>query len=256
MTSLPRWLPRAALALTLLGAACGGDDETTIEVAAASSLRHVLPRIVEDFERAHPGVDIKLRFGGSQILATQIEEGAGADLFISANRRQVQRLVDVGRAELPTVVAANRLVVGVDEDAPWRSVQELAAADVRIAIGAPSVPVGALTVLALAQLDPTVRRGLRSAVVTEDPSVRIVLSRLELGEVDAAFVYESDIEVTRGLRALRLPPTVPLNDYVAVLVEDADAEAAELLAFLLSPDAQALFQAAGFERAVVGVEAR
>ena len=252
---------RLAPALALLGAAlvlgaasCGGDD-AAIEVAAASSLRHVLPRIVEDFRRAHPEVEVRLRFSGSQVLATQIEEGADADLFISANALQASRLVDGGLARLPTVVTANRLVVALAEDAPWRSVEELAAAEASIAVGAPSVPVGALTVIALAQLDPDVRSELLRNVVTEDPSVRVVLSRLELGEVDAAFVYHSDVALTRGLRALALPPTVPPNEYVAVLIDGAAAETEDLLAFLLGPDAQGLFQAAGFLRAVAGVEA-
>lgn len=225
-------------------------------MAAASSLRTVLPRIVQDFQRAHPDARVRLRFDGSQTLATQIEEGVDADLFISANTLQAARLVEAGLARLPTVVTANRLVVAVAEDAPWQTVEELAAADVRIAVGAPSVPVGGLTVIALAQLDAEIRSSLLRDVVTQDPSVRIVLSRLELGEVDAAFVYASDVAVTRGIRALPLPPTVPPNEYVAVLVEGADAQAEELLAFLLGPDAQGLFEAAGFLRAVAGVEAR
>ena len=245
----------AGAALALAAASCSSDDGA-IEVAAASSLRHVLPRIVEDFRRAHPGVEVELRFNGSQVLATQIEEGADADLFISANALQASRLVDEDLARLPTVVTANRLVVAVADDAPWQSVEELAAAEASIAVGSPSVPVGALTVIALAQLDAGVRDGLLRDVVTEDPSVRVVLSRLELGEVDAAFVYHSDVAVTRGVRALALPPTVPPNAYVAVLVDGADPQAEELLAFLLGPDAQGLFQAAGFLRAVAGVEAR
>ena len=249
-------LAAAVCAALVLGAtSCGGDDGA-IEVAAASSLRHVLPRIVEDFRRAHPDVEVELRFSGSQVLVTQIEEGAAADLFISANALQASRLIDAGLARLPTVVTANRLVVAVAEDAPWRSLEELAAAEASIAVGAPSVPVGALTVIALAQLDPDVRSGLLGSVVTEDPSVRVVLSRLELGEVDAAFVYHSDVALTRGVRALALPPTVPPNEYVAVLIDGADAESEDLLSFLLGPDAQGLFQAAGFLRAVAGVEAR
>jgi len=244
-----------ALFVVASAASCGGDDGA-IEVAAASSLRHVLPRIVEDFRRGHPEAQVELRFNGSQLLATQIEEGADADLFISANALQAARLVDADLARLPTVVTANRLVVAVAEDTPWQSIAELAAAEATIAVGSPSVPVGALTVIALAQLDPEVRGGLLRHVVTEDPSVRVVLSRLELGEVHAAFVYHSDVAITRGLRALALPQTVPPNEYVAVLIAGADPRAEQLLTFLLGPDAQGLFQAASFLPAVAGVEAR
>lgn len=259
MTNARRIASRLALAAALLAsaAACGGGGET-IEVAAASSLRLVLPRIVEEFERSRPGggPPFRLRFHGSQVLATQIEEGADADLFVSANALQASRLLDAGVASRPAVVTSNRLVAAVREDAPWRSVEALAAPGVRLAAGAPSVPAGALAAAAMALLDPEVARGLRANVVTEDPSVRVVLSRLELGEVDAAFVYRSDAEAAPGVRALALPAAAPSAEYVAVLIEGAHPRAEALLAFLLAPEAQNLFRAAGFLPAVGRVEAR
>ena len=256
MIRVPRTLWIALLPLVLAAAACGGDDGNTIEVAAASSLRHVLPRLVGDFERANPELDVELRFSGSQVLATQIEEGGDVDLFISANAAQANRLADAGLADRTAIVTANRLVVAVAGEAPWQDLEALASADARIAVGAPSVPVGALTLIALSQLPPELSRELRGKIVTEDPSVRIVLSRLELGEVDAAFVYHSDVAVTRGLRALALPPGVPANEYVAVLIEDTHPAAEELLAFLLSIEAQSIFEAGGFLPVIAGVQAR
>ena len=260
----PRWrlcAPLAALgalcALALLAGACGGGEATpTINVAAASSLRHVLPRIAEDFERSNPGVAVELRFAGSQVLASQIEEGADDDVFISANLLQAARLLDGGFAERPTLVTGNVLVLAVAEDAPWRTVSDLALADVRIAAAAPSAPVGALTAVALGLLPPETADALRRKIATEDPSVRIVLSRLELDEVDAAFVYASDVVATDGLRAIALPPETPANAYVAVLVEDGDAAAEGLIGWLLSVRAQAIFQLYGFLPSTVGVQAR
>ncbi len=246
--------------LALLAAACSGDGGagTTITVAAASSLRHALPDLAAAFERSHPGVELELRFAGSQVLASQIEEGADDDLFVSANPLQASRLLDAGIASRPTVVTANVLVVAVPEDAPWRSLRDLALADVRIAVGAPSVPAGALAAIALQLLeaqDPDTARALRGKIVTEDPNVRIVLSRLELGEADAAFVYASDVEAAEGLRLILLPPQTPPNEYVAVLVEGGDPLAEELLAWLLAPEAQAIFQLYGFLPSVLGVRA-
>ena len=246
----------ALAALALLAGACGGDDgEPAISVAAASSLRHVLPRIAEDFERSNPGVEVELRFAGSQVLAAQIEEGAGDDLFISANPLQAARLLEGGLAARPTLVTGNLLVVAIAEDAPWRTVSDLALADVRIAAATPSAPVGALTAAALDLLPPDTADALRRKVATEDPSVRIVLSRLELDEVDAAFVYASDVEATDGLRAIPLPPETPANAYVAVLIEDGDPRAGELLAWLLSARVQAIFQLYGFLPSTAGVRA-
>lgn len=255
---LPALAVLGVLAL-LLGGCGDGDREPTVTIAAASSLRHVLPDIVAGFERAYPGVEVELRFAGSQVLASQIAEGADDDLFISANPLQAARLLDAGLAARPTVVTANVLVVAVPEDAPWRSLRDLALADVRIAVGAPSVPVGLLSRIALAwveQQQPDTAEALRDKIATEDPSVRIVLSRLELGEADAAFVYASDVAVSDGLRAILLPPQTPPNEYVAVLIEDAEPAAGELLAWLLSPNAQAIFGLYGFLPSVAGVQAR
>ena len=253
--------PGAARALALavlaaLAAGACGESGATIEVAAASSLRHALPRIARDFERAHPGLGVGLRFHGSQVLATQIEEGADADLFVSADPLQAERLARAGLAERSAVVTANRLVVAVAADSPWRSLGELAASDARIAAGTPAAPVGALARAALALLPPELARGLRGRIATEDPSVRIVLSRLELGEADAAFVYHSDIALAPGLRALALPPGTPPNEYVAVLLAGADPAAAALFGYLLGPEAQAIFRGAGFLPAVAGVRTR
>ena len=245
--------------ILLLGACGGDDDEPTITVAAASSLRHALPDIVEGFERAYPGIRVELRFAGSQVLASQIEEGASDDLFISANPLQASRLLGAGLASRPTVVTANALVVAVADDAPWRSLRDLALADVRIAVGSPAVPAGALTEIALQLLElqqPETAQALRRKIVTEDPNVRIVLSRLEFGEADAAFVYASDVEATEGLRLIALPLQTPPNEYVAVLIEEADPAAEDLLAWLLAPQAQAIFQLYGFLPSVAGVQAR
>ena len=131
-------------------------------------------------------------------------------------RWQARRLMSAGLASRPTVVTANVLVVAVPNDGPWLSLRDLALADVRIAAGAPSVPVGALTEIALelVQLqDPETAAALRSKIATQDPNVRIVLSRLELGEADAAFVYASDVEATEGLRLIALPLRTPPNEY-------------------------------------------
>ena len=151
-----------------------------------------------------------------------------------------RRLVDAGLAERPLALAENRLVVAVREDAPWQTVGELAAAGVRVVVGAPNVPVGALTESALESLDPSVATWVREHVVTQDPTVRVVLSRVELGEAEAAFVYHTDLAAAPALRAIALPGA-PNNEYVAVLVPGdggVDERAAAFLAFLDSDEAR------------------
>ena len=246
----------AALAvLAALIAGCGegqsGTRERTLRVLAASSLDDVLPRVVELFETERPGVEVAVVFGGSQLLATQIEEGAPADVLLSANRLQAQRLVAAAGATRSLGFAANALAVVVREGSPIASVEALAEPGRRVAVGAPDVPVGALTRSALALLDAELAARIRANIVTEDPSVRLVLSRVETGEADAAFVYETDAR--RGsardgeaLRALHLPAGLPANEYVAVVLAGAGADAKAFADFLASEGVWRLLEAAGF----------
>ncbi len=240
----------AAPALFALG--CGGGGET-ITIFAASSLTDVMPAVIQRYEQREPGVTFTLSLSGSQTLASQIEEGAPADLFISANPIHAQRLVERGLVARSAVLVENRLVVAVEQDSALREVGDLALAGVRIAVGAPRVPVGELTETALTLLerdDPELARALRRNVVTEDPNVRVTLSRVELGEADAAFVYHTDVAVVPGLRAIELPDEVPRNEYVLTLIVRDDPQALERAArffdFLLGAEAGAIFAEAGF----------
>jgi molybdate transport system substrate-binding protein len=246
------------LLVAALASACGdGDGGRTLRVFAASSLDEALPVLIERFEAGRPGIDVEPVYGGSQLLATQIEEGAPADVLLAANRAQAERLDAAGLAARLLPFAANALVAVVPQESSITSYEELAGGGVRIAVGAADVPVGALTRAALALLDPAIAEGIAGNVVTEDPSVRVVLSRVELGEVDAAFVYETDAARGRSpddgaLRALPLPAAVPLNEYVAALLDEAgadaepDADGSAFLDFLAGEEAHALLRAAGF----------
>lgn len=221
-----------------------------MRVFAASSMTDVLPLIAERYREAHPEVEFEFAFGGSTVLATQIEQGAPVDVFVAANRAQAQRVLDAGFATAETLIAENTLVIAVAEDAPWGSVEELAAAAPRVAVAAPGVPVAVLTEIALAALDPAVAGPLRAGVVTRDANVRVALSRVETGEADAAFVYSTDLVTARGVRAIALPSQLPRNAYIAVLVtndgEPPSAAATGFLAFLRGAEAAAVFADAGF----------
>lgn len=223
---------------------CG--DGASIRIAAASSLSDVLPAIVERYEHEHPGVSIEPRFAGSQLLATQIEEDAPVDLFLSANPAQAERAAMARSATRLEVFAANRLVVAVTDGSRLYTIEDLAEPGVRIAMGAASVPVGALTEAALASLPPDLAAGIRGNVITRDPNVRVVLSRLELGEADAVFVYEADLEATSAARRIDFPDAVFQTDYVAVLLDGDNSDAAAFLEYLLGAEAQALLAEAGF----------
>lgn len=245
----------AVLGLTvvvaLLMGGCGR-DETQIRIFAASSLQDVLPELLDAYaETLDDRPTFVTQYGGSQALATQIELGAEVDLFLAANAGQMARIEEAGRVERWTVFAANRLVIVVPDDSPMASIEDLATSGVRIAIGAPDVPVGALTRVALDGLEAELAAAILANVATEDPNVRVALSRVELGEVDAAFVYRTDLAAAMHVRAIELPTDldVPANEYVGAVIADARPGGDALLDFLGSDEAQAILGRAGFEAA-------
>ncbi len=244
-----------ALALTCLGIAAGtaacSDQENELRIFAAASLQDVLPALLRDYQSGERGQQLRFvtRYGGSQALATQIELGAQVDLFLPANREQLERLAGAGMVRAAVAFAGNRLVVAVPDDSEMVAIEDLARPGTRIAAGAPEVPIGLLTARALAQLDPGLAEAIGSRVVTRDPNVRVALSRVELGEVDAAFVYQTDLSSATGVRALKLPPALsPLtNRYWAATLSEASPETASFVAYLAGDSAQSILARAGFE---------
>jgi molybdate transport system substrate-binding protein len=247
----------ATIALSMIGC---GNDEGQIRIFAASSLQDVLPELLDAYaDTLDDRPTFVTQYGGSQSLATQIELGAEVDLFLAANLDQMTRIETVGRAEHPTVFAANRLVIVVLADSPMTRIEDLAQPGVRIAIGAPDVPVGALTRAALNKLDPELATAILANVATEDPNVRVALSRVELGEVDAAFVYRTDLAAAVHVRVIALLADLDasMNEYVGAVIAatrseggvivDARPGVDALLDFLESYEAQAILARAGFE---------
>lgn len=244
-----------ALGVTALFAlACGGNDGS-VRVFAAASLQDVLPELLDAYVDEHRGARFEVQYGGSQSLATQIELGADVDLFLSANSAQFERLEFEDHITGRTPFVTNRLVIAVQADSAIQTIEDLGGADVRIALGAPDVPVGALTALALKALDPSLAAEIRANVITEDPNVRVVLSRLELGEADAVFVYSTDLAALESARAVEVSGVEP-NVYVGGITGDGADEAASVLTFLAGHEAVPIWEAAGFEPLNVAAGAR
>jgi molybdate transport system substrate-binding protein len=189
-----------ALGLALTGCAGGsgpgatgsspGTDATTttLTVFAAASLTEAFHTLADDFEAAHPGVDVALSYGGSAALAQQIVEGAPVDVFASAAEPQMRVVVDAGLASDPVVFATNslELIVPAGNPAGVTGVDDLGDADLRIALCDPTVPCGAASEQLLAEA------GVSAAPDTLESDVKAVLTKVVLGEVDAALVYRTD----------------------------------------------------------------
>jgi molybdate transport system substrate-binding protein len=201
----------ALLLAAVLVAGCGGgatsdaDADTTagepsgtVTVFAAASLTDVFTEIGEQLERQYPDLDVRFSFAGSSALAAQLDQGAPADVFASADETQMARIVDTGLAGDAQLFAANRLVLafplgdraGIDRHqdvAGTPGLADLVDRDITLAVCAPQVPCG---VAAAEVLD---RAGLGEVPDTYEEDVRAVLTKVLLGEVDAGLVYRTDV---------------------------------------------------------------
>ncbi len=214
--NLRKVLPVFAFA-ALLGGAFGAQAQpSTLTVFAASSLTDAFNEIGTAFEAANPGVKVAFSYGSSATLATQLADGAPADVFASANARQMQVAVDAGRIVTPThTFARNRLVLIVPSDNPASitTLHDLANSGVKLVLAAPAVPVRDYTEAMLKRLaadpaygDPYLT-AFRANLVSEEDNVRQVSAKVSLGEADAGIVYSSDVTPDIADKVIRL--TIP-----------------------------------------------
>jgi len=211
-------------------------------VFAAASLTNVFPQI--DAQQQYS-------FGGSNMLAAQIQQGAPADVFASANTAIPQKLYDAGLVEKPVVFTRNALILIVPKSNPAHihSAYDLTHDGLKLVVAAPGVPVGDYTRIVLHNL------GLDAAlsnVVSNESDVREVLAKVALGEADAGFVYTTDARTVRGKVAtigIRWSAQ-PIVQYAVAVVASSPHKAAAraFVAKLLRVTAQKKFQAAGFLR--------
>lgn len=248
----------AAAVLTL--GACGGPDPGasaspgeglggTLTVFAAASLTDVFTDLGNRLTADHPGLDVRFNFAGSSALATQITQGAPADVFASANEQQMAVVVEAGLAEgEPVAFTSNvlRIAVPAGNPAGVTGPADFAREELALAVCAPQVPCGAAAeeVFAAAAVAP------RPDTLEED--VRAALTKVELGEVDAALVYASDL-VSAGdaVEGIAFPEAdAALNDYpIGTLAVAPNPEAAAAFVDLVrSPEGQRALADAGFRR--------
>lgn len=222
-----RGLVLAALALALAGCARRAPDEREVVVFAAASLRDVFDELAAAFRRDHPGVKVTLQYAGTQELRAQLEHGARADVFASADTRHMAELVRAGRVAAPVVFATNEPVLIVSREAAVTvtSLRELPRAT-RVIVGAPDVPIGRYTgeVLerARAAYGDDFRARVEARVVSRELSVRQVLAKVRLGEADAGVVYRTDARGVDSVVVVPIPPELSVRtEYPIALVDGA-----------------------------------
>jgi molybdate transport system substrate-binding protein len=219
-----------------------------IVVFAAASLTDSFTRIGTDFEAANPGSKVTFNFAASSALATQINEGAPADVFASASPATMKTVTDAGNAEgTPAVFVRNQLVIAVAKGNPKgiAGLADLSQPDIKVALCAEQVPCGAAAKRALDTAGVTV------TPVTLEQDVRATLSKLTLGEVDAALVYRTDAKVAAAdLDGVEFPESASsINDYPIAVLTNAPNQpgAVAFVAFVSSAPAKAVLTVAGFQ---------
>ncbi|MDP8921698.1 MAG: molybdate ABC transporter substrate-binding protein [Chloroflexota bacterium] len=250
-------LPSASAPIPATAAPAAQDVALT--VFAAASLTDALKEIGAAFE-ANTGIPVAFNFGASSQLRTQLEQGARADVFASADQVQMDRAREAGLIAGPDATfAANRLVVITPADNPAgiRSAADLALPGVRVVTAAPEVPIGAYTQQMFEKMSQLEAFGAdfqeraNANVVSREPNVRQVVAKIQLGEGDAAVVYLSDVtpSAAPNLQTIAIPDDLnTIASYPIALV--AGAPRAELgaafIALVLSPVGQGILESWNF----------
>lgn len=203
-------------------------------MSTAASLTDAFQEIAAAYEATHPGIEVRLNLAGSAALSTQILEGAPVDVFASADPEHLAEVRDELAAP-GRVFATNRLGIAVPAGNPAdvSGLADLGRAELVVGLCAEGVPCGDLARVAL------VRAGVEARPDTEEPNARALLTKVRLGEVDAAVLYVSDILAgAPEVEGIDLPERWnPVARYpIAVLRDASDPVAARsFVDFVLSP---------------------
>ena len=225
-----------------------------LTVFAAASLKDAFSEAADVLGKRNPPIAVRYSFAGSQQLVLQLEQGAAADVFASADQRWMQVAQDSGLvAGSPVVFARNRLVVITPASNPGRidRLEDLGKRGLKLVLGAEAVPVGKYSREALDRLRGAPgfgtdysKRVLRN-LVSEEENVKAVVSKVQLGEADAGIVYVSDVTppVRKAVRTIEIPdPYNVVAAYpIAVLRQSQQPAAARaFVEYITSAEGQAV----------------
>jgi len=243
------------LVVALVAAACGGNDgnssggsssgsPTEIKVFAAASLTGAFNKIGQDWTAANPGTKVTFNFAGSQALATQIQQGAPADVFASADTTNMGKVSS--QVDTPKNFASNLLQIIVAKGNPEAvtGLQDLSNPDLKVVLAAPDVPAGKYARQALDAQHLTVRP------VSLEDNVKAVVTKVALGEADAGIVYVTDVAAGGDkVEGVDIPASqnVPATYPIAVLKGSSHLlQARSFMTMVLSDQDQQVLKRFGF----------
>jgi molybdate transport system substrate-binding protein len=250
-------LAGCALAFAVTGASYAAGTPGKITVFAAASLREAFDDAGAAFTKK-TGIAVSFNYGGSDTLASQIAQGAPADVFASANETQMKKIVDAGLAAgPPATFARNRIVVIVPKNNPAKiaAVTDLAKPGVKLVLGAATVPVGSYTRATFSAMSGQngVPAGFAAAaeknVVSNELDVKAVAAKVSLGEADAGVVYATDVTpISAKVNVIDFPAGAAKDavyPIVALRAAPNASGAQAFVAFILG-DGQEFLRARGF----------
>jgi molybdate transport system substrate-binding protein len=220
----------------------------TVNVFAAASLKEAFTKLGQQFEAAHPGAKVVFNFGPSSGLATQINQGAPADVFASASTKNMDQVVKAGAAASPTNFASNVMEIAVPPTNPAHVTQlsDLAKSTVKVALCQKAVPCGVTAAKVFANAKLTV------TPVTQEVDVKSVLAKVSLGEVDAGVVYVTDVRAAGDkVKGMEIPTDVNASTKypIATLTKASNKATAQAFTdYVLSADGASVLTAAGFAK--------
>lgn len=224
----------------------GSSLSGTLEVFAAASLTESFTRLGNEFHAANPGVKVVFNFGASNVLATQITQGAPADVFASASTTTMDTVVQAGDASDPKTFATNVLEMATPPDNPAgvTGLSDLTKSGVKVAVCQAQVPCG------VAATKLFVKNQLVVHPVTYEVDVKSVLTKVELGEVDVGLVYQTDVHAAGSKvhgSAIPAADNVSTTYPIATLTSSQNKAVADaFVAYILSPSGTAALTDAGF----------
>lgn len=228
----------------------------TLTVFAAASLTDAFGEIAKSFEAANPGITVKLNFGGSQTLRTQIEQGAATDIFASASGKEMDALIasEIIAEGMPKTFVTNQLVVIMPAKNPagLKTLDDLAKSGIKLVLAAKEVPVGNYSLQVLDKLEAAnagYKDKVLANVVSYENDVKQVVAKVQLGEADAGIVYLSDAVAAPELQKINIPAesNVIAQYPIVVLLSSPKADLALLfIDHVFSPQGQATLKKWGF----------
>ena len=231
------------------GGSGGGSEDKTLTVYAAASLTSTFEEIGKKFEAEHDGVEVEFNFGGSSDLVSQIQQGAPADVFASADTANMDKLTsDDLQVDDPQNFASNTLEIATPPDNPAKvtSFADLATPGVKVVVCAPEVPCGAAT----AKMEEVT--GVSLTPVSEEQSVTDVLGKVTSGEADAGVVYVTDVTAAGdAVAGVTFPESDQVvNTYPIVALKDSKVSslAQDFVDLVLADTGQSVLAAAGFAK--------